>query len=147
MKNLFYACVCCVAALVTGACSDDGKDDVLPVTQNNLVGKWELVKEYDAEEDLWDEEWGDAYGFYSRIEFRADGKVIQRDKFPEDPDWKTTEGSYSLEGDKLSVHDPEEGVLTVRIERLTPAELILADDYIGEDGKSYTDKQVYRRIG
>ena len=34
----------------------------------------------------------------------------------------------------------------IRIEKLTSSELVLAYDYEGEDGKTYTDKEYFKRI-
>lgn len=136
MKKLLLA-MSCVAALLWGGCSDS--DDDPAVDQDRLIGKWEQYKEYDGEYD----EWGylDEDESYV-LEFREDDICVAT----EDGYW-SREFRYWLDSNRLfltySVYNETK---ECRIDRLTASELVLAVDYVGENGKNCTDKEFYRRI-
>lgn len=136
-----------LGALLLGAfaCSDDSEDS-LPITRANLEGRWELTKEYDAADDYWDEEYGERYGYYYQWEFRKDGTALQREKYPENPDWYEATYTYTLEGDVLTFQDRIDIFEVAHIRQLTAGSLTLAYTYTDDFGGTYTDLAVYRRL-
>ena len=144
MKRIFLF-LCCAAALSWSGCSKDNDDNTVDLTQ--LVGTWELTKDYDSEDDTWDEEWGAEFGYVSIIEFRGNGTV--KTHYEETDYSSDREYTYTIESNMLTITDPEDPDYPeiIRIEKLTASELVFAYDYEGEDGKTYTDKEYYKRIG
>lgn len=136
MKKLLLA-MFCVAALLWGGCSDS--DDDPSVDQARLIGKWGWVKEYDAEDNYWDYASEDDIYF---LEFREDGICVITD------DSDRNEFRYTLEGNRLFMYELGSGALyeESRIDRLTASELVLAYDYVGDNGKNCTDKLFLKRI-
>lgn len=127
-----------------GACSD--KDDEQPepevgINTANLAGVWSAYQEYDAEYDEWDYEYGE--GVYVVIfEFRTDGTGKLRVGSPGyDP---TCDFTYTLSGDVIRWTGDAVG--TERIASLTASGMILAADYIGDDGNAYSDLEYFRRV-
>ena len=143
MKRLFTL-LCCAAALSWSGCTKDNDDNTVDPAQ--LVGTWELTKDYYAEYDEWDEEWGAEFGYIRTIEFRADGTA--KTHLDDQGYILDREYTYTIESKMLTMTDPEypDHPEIYRIEKLTSSELVLAYDYEGEDGKTYTDKGYYKRI-
>lgn len=143
MKRIFLF-LCCAAALSWSGCSKDDDDNSVDLSQ--LVGTWELTKDYDGEYNKWDEEWGEEFGYIWTIEFRADGTAKTHSEVPDyssDREYTYTVASKMLTMTDLKDPDYPE---IIRIDKLTASELVLAYDYEGEDGKTYTDKEYYKRV-
>lgn len=142
MKRLFTLLLF-AAALTWSGCSKDD-DDTVDLAQ--LVGTWEITKMYIGEYGEWDEEWGAEFGYILTIEFRADGTAkTHYEETDYSSDWEYT---YTIESKMLTMtnlKDPDYPEI-IRIEKLTSSELVLAYDYEGEDGKTCTDKEYYKRI-
>ncbi len=130
--------------LVWSGCS---KDDQASIDASKLIGTWELTKDYDGEDDYWDEEWGEEYGFVLIKKFQADGimKKIRQEYYG---DFSTRDYLYSVESNRLILLDISDNYdrIVYRIEKLTSTELILAYDYRGDNGRTCTDKEYYKRI-
>ena len=112
-----------------------------------LVGTWETTKEYDQEYDEWYSEFGAEFGYISTKEFRADGTCAFREELVEDQRTYETNLIYTVESNIVTFK--EEGYdysESARIEKLTASELVLAYDYEGNDGRSYTDKVYLKRV-
>lgn len=143
MKRLFTLLLF-AAALSWSGCTKDNNDNTIDPAQ--LVGTWELTKDYYAEYDEWDEEWGAEFGYILTIEFRADGTA--KTHYEETDYSSDREYTYTIESKMLTMtdlKDPDYPEI-IRIEKLTSSELVLAYDYEGEDGKTCTDKEYYKRI-
>lgn len=143
MKRLFTLLLF-AAALTWSGCS---KDDDDTVDLARLVGTWETTKEYDQEYDEWYSEFGAEFGHISTKEFRADGTCTFRKELVEDQRTYETNLIYTVESNIVTFK--EEGYdysESARIEKLTASELVLAYDYEGDDGRSCTDKEYYKRI-
>ena len=143
MKRLFTLLLF-GAALTWGGCSKD-HDDTVDLAQ--LPGTWETTKEYDQEFNEWDYEFGAEYGYIATKEFRADGTCTFREELVEDQRTYETNHIYTVESNILTIK--EEGYDysgSARIEKLTASELVLAYDYEGDDGRSYTDKVYLKRV-
>lgn len=128
----------CATAFIWGGCSDD---DESAFDTANLIGKWECYKYYDEEYDEWDYEFGEGVDLF-RLNFREDGICVITD------DYSSDEFHYKLEGKKILLYDsshPDE-TEEIRINKLTASELVLAYDYIGDNGRNYTDKEYFKRI-
>jgi len=144
MKKI-YTILFCTAALAWGGCSDDDND----IDLSQLVGKWELVKIHDGEYDEWDEEYGEAYGYISTNEFHADGTGKRKylETYEGQTDVSEHNFTYTVQGKTITIVDDDDESYSYCIEKLTGNELILTVDYEGEDGKRYTDKEYFKRIG
>ena len=149
MKNsIFHTLWVGMAALLLCGCSDSKKGDG-GIDPSQLVGKWLLTSEYDewvengkvvGEYDPYDFE--DSY----YLEFRKDGYAVingtdgmpggeSRYVFDEEADclyWQEGEGLFDVG-------------TTVRIEKLTSSELVLAVDYM-ENGIRLVEKGIYRKV-
>lgn len=57
--------------------------------------------------------------------------------------------TYTVHGKTITMtyEEDEEYPSTGYIEQLTTDELIVASSYEGEDGRTYTDKEYFKRIG
>lgn len=143
MKRLFTLLLF-GAALTWSGCSKDD-DDTVDLAQ--LPGTWETTKEYDQEFNEWDYEFGAEYGYIATKEFRADGTCTFREEVVEDQYISEMDFTYVVESNILTIK--EEGYdysESARIEKLTASELVLAYDYEGDDGRSYTDKVYLKRV-
>lgn len=112
-----------------------------------LVGTWEITKMYIGEYGEWDEEWGAEFGYILTIEFRADGTCTFRKELVEDQRTYETNLIYTVESNIVTIK--EEGYdysESARIAKLTANELVLAYDYVGDNGRSYTDKEYLKRV-
>ena len=148
MKKII-AMLCCAAALTWAGCSDD--DDTDKVDMSLLTGKWEVTKQYDGELDRWYENFGEASGFVQTIELRTDGtgtektiEIYQEQVYTYEYDF-----TYTVHGKTITMtyEEDEEYPSTGYIEKLTSDELVVASSYEGEDGRTYTDKEYFQRIG
>lgn len=144
MKQLLTL-LCCVAALTWSGCSKDDDDNTVDLSQ--LIGTWELTREYDGEDNYWDEEWGAEFGYISTVEFRNDGTATTH---YEEVGFYTSDRqyTYTVESNILTMTDTTDpdDTETIRIQKLTASELILVYDYEGENGKPCTDQEFYKRI-
>ena len=134
----FFTLLLCVPLIVLGSCS---KNDSTTVDAANLIGKWECYKDYDGEYDEWDYDYGEGIHIW-RLEFRSYGTVLINE------DGHNLEHIYKLEGTTLVMYAaslPDE-TDEARIEQLTASELVLAYDYMGDNGRHCTDKEYYKRI-
>jgi uncharacterized protein (TIGR03066 family) len=112
MRTLrLVAALLLVAGMVAGARAADAKGDA---NKEKLVGVWEVVKGAD--------EGGPPTG--ATIEFAKDGKMKVTHK--REGKEETIEGTFTVEGDKLSVtlkHEGKENKHTVTIKSLTATDL------------------------
>lgn len=141
----FLILLLCAAVFVLNSCSKD--DDNPPIDTANLIGKWELYKDYDAYSDFWDYEYGEGIDFY-QLEFRSGGVCIETDSDYYGNPRPSEELRYKLESTALYIYEENEDPYDAekaRIEKLTASELVLAYDYT-KDGHKYTDKEYYKRI-
>lgn len=141
----FFAFLFCTATLVWGGCS---KDDQAPINASKLIGTWELTKDYDGEDDYWDYEYGEEFDYVFTMEFREDGTMTTR---LETGHYTSRRNYvYTVKSNMLTMtddYDPEYPEVEVaRILKLTSTELILAYDYRGDNGRTCTDKEYYKRI-
>lgn len=143
MKRLFTLLLFATALTWSGCSKDD--DDTVDLAR--LVGTWETTKEYDQEYDEWDSEFGAEFGYISTKEFRADGTCTFREEVVEDQYISEMDFTYVVESNILTIteidYDYSE---SARIEKLTASELVLAYDYEGDDGRSYTAKVYLKRV-
>jgi len=140
MKKSFAFLFCAATLAGFAGCSDDD-DDKADLSQ--LIGKWECYKDYDGEYDIWNYEYGEGSDIY-RYEFRTDGTGARR---TDDRNDVWIPFAYALSGNVLAIVDQRyEDTEQIRIEKLTSSELILAYDYEGDDGRSCTDKEYFKRI-
>lgn len=112
-----------------------------------LVGTWEITKMYIGEYGEWDEEWGAEFGYILTREFRADGTCTFRVELVEDQYISETDFTYVVESNIITITEIDyDSSESARIEKLTASELVLAYDYEGDDGRSYTDKEYLKRV-
>lgn len=148
MKNLNYRLllsllICVIIGLP--ACSDDDKEEgtELPLTEQNLVGTWELThyegwNQYGDERETFSED-DNTY----RIQFKKDGTAqswTYENEWIED-DYTITD--WYIEDDVVYTHDSEGDNETTTIVKLTKSTLV-TESY-SEDGKQYY-KETYRRL-
>lgn len=132
------------AALTWSGCSKDD-DDTVDLAQ--LPGTWETTKEYDDEVNEWDYEFGAEYGYTATKEFRADGTCTFREEVVEDQYISETDFTYVVESNIITITEIDyDSSESARIAKLTANELVLAYDYVGDDGRSYTDKEYLKRV-
>lgn len=126
--------------LCCGACSDD-KDEV-SVDRAKLIGSWLETREYDGENDKW-------YSFDDGTEvtyvFREDGtgEIEVREGATKG---YTEEFTFAVQGNRVRMDYDGSDFENPYVETLTDTELVLAGDYLGEDGKKYTDKACFVRV-
>ena len=141
----FFAFLFCMVPLVWSGCS---KDDQAPINASKLIGTWELTKDYDGEDDYWDYEYGEEFDYVFTMEFREDGTMTTR---LETGHYTSRRNYvYTVKSNMLTMtddYDPEYPEVEVaRILKLTSTELVLAYDYRGDNGRTCTDKEYYKRI-
>ena len=137
----------CTTALMWSGCSKDD-DGERGIDARDLIGKWELYMEYDADMDDWDDEFGEEAGCIVISEYHEDGSGFWTESDYPSHELRCVPFTYKVDGNMLRLYYDDRGVEVVeeaRIEKLTASELVLAYDY-EIDGKNYTDKGYYKRI-
>jgi len=107
-----------VGVLATGAGGGLAAEEKADVNKEKLVGTWEVVK---AEQG--------ALPVGSVVDFGKDGKAKVTHKH--DGKESTAEGTYAVEGDKLTVtlkHGEKESRHVITIKKLTDTEFISANE-------------------
>ena len=148
MKNLMYlrflALLMCVI-IGLPACSDDEKEEgsELPLTEQNLVGTWELMhyegwNQYKDERETFSE---DDNTF--RIQYKNNGTAQSwtYEKSWVEDDFTITD--WYIDDNVLYTHDSEGDDEVATIVKLTGSRLIM--ESYSEDGTQYY-KETYRRL-
>lgn len=148
MKNLNYRLLLSLLIIVIiglPACSDNEKEEgtELPLTEQNLVGTWELMhyegwNQYGDERETFSED-DNTY----RIQFKDDGTAqswTYENRWIED-DYTITD--WYIEDDVLYTHDSEGDDEIMTIVKLTKSTLV-TESY-SEDRTQYY-KETYRRL-
>lgn len=153
MKKLFFFAVAMFAAISFSACTDDDKDQDLPITAANLAGTWQITL-YEGWEIIYDgtrEEWRITYpdtsdgNYYWTYTFNnQDSGICTQETFADyhDPHKVYKEDYvYSLSGNTIKLGPQNEIPINYEIRRLTKSQLIL---YCS--GDKYEGTEIYTRI-
>ncbi len=149
MKKLFFCAAALLAAISFAACSDDDETE-LPITSDNIVGTWKIVKGeegeiYEGEADSWTENYPDEDGWYYTFTFNEDGSW-NNIEYTHEKETRRTNGTYSISDNTLTMKDKYEYESFKReIKKLTDSELVFFDD--DSDSESLWQATVtYKRI-
>lgn len=133
MKKFLKIFTCIALLGAFAGCSDDDDD---AIDQALLVGSWQETSVYDGQTDEWYTE-SDVLVLYE------DGTGYQALSFTSKPD----RFNWHCEGNIL-VKDfggPYEDISEAIVEKVSDTELVLAQEYEGEDGRTYRDRALYER--
>ena len=147
MKRYLLLLFCATALILCGCSKDDERGGGI-IDARDLIGKWELYMEYDADYGEWDDEFGEEAGCIVINEYHEDGSGFWTESDYPSHILRYVPFTYKVDGNMLRLYYDDRGVEEVeeaRIEKLTASELVLAYDY-EIDGKNYTDKGYYKRI-
>lgn len=148
MKKLFFYAAALLAAISFAACSDDDGETELPITSDNIVGTWKIVKGeegeiYEGEADSWTENYPDEDGWYYTFTFNEDGSFIYVEYIHGEESERDT-GTYSVSGNKLTIADcyfADE----YEIKKLTESQLVLFSSGATSEG-SWESTKTFKRI-
>lgn len=147
MKKLFIIVAALFVAVSFSACSDDGDNKINP---NLLAGTWQITLIEGWADGIVHEEWSDAYpildedNYYWTYIFDGHGKM-KRIGYTDQGVNSSTNGTYTMSNNFLSITEQDENTQTFQIKKLTSSTLILFErreepEFIEED--TYTYKRV-----
>lgn len=154
MKKLFFIAAALFAAVSFSACSDEDKDDNLPVTVANLAGTWQITHSEgwviysDGTREDFSEDFPARDGWWT-VEYREDGTATETSY--NDSGSATIEESftYTISGTTLTESRSYENNC-YEIKSLSKNNLILflkGEDLEGKDqGQKYEYTYTYKRI-
>ena len=156
MKKLFLIVAAMFVAVSFSACSDDDKDDSLPITTANIAGTWHITLDegWATYSDGTRDDWSDVYpdvsdgNYYWTYTFDTNGTCIRKSHADylenEDiPDYFT----YSISGNTLSMKCEMDSDLNFvgTIKKLTSSHLVIFRS--GEDAfEKYEETETYKRL-
>jgi len=156
MKKLFLIVAAMFAVVSFSACSDDDKDDSLPITTANIAGTWQITLDegWAIYSDGTRDDWSDVYpdvsdgNYYWTYTFDTNGTCIRKSHADyqenEDiPDYFT----YSISGNTLTMKGKTDSELNFvgTIKKLTNSHLVIFRS--GEDAfEKYEETETYKRL-
>ena len=156
MKKLFLIVATLFVAVFFSACSDDDKDDNLPITTANLAGTWQitLYEGWAAYSDGTRDDWSDVYpdvsdgNYYWTYTFDTNGTCLREshddnNENEDAPDYFT----YSISGNTLTMKCEMDSDLNFvgTIKKLTNTHLVIFRS--GEDAfEKYEETESYKRL-
>lgn len=142
MKNriLFSLMALFMLSLTFVSCGDKDDDDKGTDPKTAIVGKWKLthIVEYEDGKEIGNKDVADG----GVVEFKSNNTVVSTEV--EDGKTYTYNGTWSINGNKLSFTLDEVGVSSVNTFSISGNTLTLIDEYT-EDGHNYKDVVTYTK--
>lgn len=142
--------LCCAAVCAGFAGCSDNDDDGVAASVESLVGRWSCYQE-----EYWEDGEFEVYDEYGEgedlciMEFNADGTGGHFDgrymsELDDEGRWRRF--TYKLKEGSQLITRFNGNVDEIRVVEISSSELVLAYQYVDDEGIEYTEKRYYHRI-